>query len=186
MTEEDMSGAFKGPRKLCFSWPSKQRHLENTLKVKGNEKLDHVNCANIWTWTLDIFLEECLVDNHPTNNKCSLPLEDGHWTDIWNKLSILEAALIRKYDPLADSQSNIIPKPTTGIGIPLSILTDCCCFYSTRFTDRSFCVDSFNEFQADVGQAGNSSFLNASCWWDGFQNVFLSGSGMFKLKGRPL
>ena len=45
MTEDDMSGAFKGPRKLCFSWPSKQRHLENTLKVKGNEKLDHVNCA---------------------------------------------------------------------------------------------------------------------------------------------
>ena len=41
-----MSGAFKGPRKLCFSWPSKQRHLENTLKVKGNEKLDHdENCA---------------------------------------------------------------------------------------------------------------------------------------------
>ena len=133
-----------------------------------------------------LFLEECLVDNHPTNNKCSLPLEDGHLTDIWNKLSILEAALIRKYDPLADSQSNIIPKPTTGIGIPLSILTDCCCFYSTRFTDLSFCVDSFHEFQADVGQAGNSSFLNASCWWDGFQNVFLSGSGMCKLKGRPL
>ena len=45
MTENDMSGTFKGPRKLCFSWPSKQRHLENTLKVKGNEKLDHVNCA---------------------------------------------------------------------------------------------------------------------------------------------
>ena len=45
MTEDDRSGAFKGPRKLCFSWPSKQRHLENTLKVKGNEKLDHVNCA---------------------------------------------------------------------------------------------------------------------------------------------
>ena len=47
MTEDDMSGAFKGPPKLCFSWPLKQRHLENTLKVKGNEKLDHVNCANI-------------------------------------------------------------------------------------------------------------------------------------------
>ena len=47
MTEDDRSGAFKGPRKLCFSWPSKQRHLENTLRVKGNEKLDHVNCANI-------------------------------------------------------------------------------------------------------------------------------------------
>ena len=28
--------------------------------------------------------------------------------DICNKLSILETALIRKYDPLADSQSNII------------------------------------------------------------------------------
>ena len=38
MTEIDRSGAFKGPQKLCFSWPSKQRHLENTLKVKGNEK----------------------------------------------------------------------------------------------------------------------------------------------------
>ena len=38
MTEDDRSGTFKGPRKLCFSWPSKQRHLENTLKVKGNEK----------------------------------------------------------------------------------------------------------------------------------------------------
>ena len=80
MTEDDRSGAFKGPRKLCFSLPSKQRHLENTLKVKGNDKLDHVNCANIWSWTLDIFLEECLVDNHPTNNKCNLTLEDGHWT----------------------------------------------------------------------------------------------------------
>ena len=35
---------------------------------------------------------------------------DTGQADIWNKLSILEAALIRKYDPLADSQSNIIPK----------------------------------------------------------------------------
>ena len=93
---------------------------------------------------------------------CLWKMDTGQ-ADIWNKLSILEAALIRKYDPLADSQSNIIPKPTTGIGIPLSILTDCCCFYSTGFTDRSLCVDSFHEFQADVGQAGNSSFLNASC-----------------------
>ena len=39
---------------------------------------------------------------------------DTGQADIWNKLSILEAALIRKYDPLADSQSNIIPKPTTA------------------------------------------------------------------------
>ena len=93
---------------------------------------------------------------------CLWKMDTGQ-ADIWNKLSILEAALIRKYDPLADSQSNIIPKPTTGIGIPLSILTDCCCFYSTRFTDLAFHVDSFHEFQADVGQAGNSSFLNASC-----------------------
>ena len=45
MTEDDISGVFKGPRKLYSSLPSKQRHLENTLKVKGNEKLDHVNCA---------------------------------------------------------------------------------------------------------------------------------------------
>ena len=35
---------------------------------------------------------------------------DTGQADIWNKLSILEAALIRKYDALADSQSNIIPK----------------------------------------------------------------------------
>ena len=33
---------------------------------------------------------------------------DTGQADIWNKLSILEAALIRKYDPIADSQSNII------------------------------------------------------------------------------
>ena len=107
-----------------------------------------------------------VTTNQPTTSEysaiCLWKMDTGQ-ADIWNKLSILEAALIRKYDPIADSQSNIIPKPTTGIGIPLSILTDCCCFYSTRFTDRSFCVDSFHEFQADVGQAGNSSFLNASC-----------------------
>ena len=56
MTEDDMSGGFKGPRKLYFSWPSKQRHLENTLKVKGNEKLDleleleQISDLDLWTF----------------------------------------------------------------------------------------------------------------------------------------
>ena len=107
-----------------------------------------------------------VTTNQPTTSEysaiCLWKMDTGQ-ADICNKFSILEAALIRKYGPLTDSQSNIIPKPTTGSGIPLSILTDCSCTYSTRFTYCLLSVDSFHEFQADVGQAGDSSFLNASC-----------------------
>ena len=42
-------------------------HLEQDYKILRitltNLKLDQVNCANIWSWTLGHFLEEFLVDN---------------------------------------------------------------------------------------------------------------------------